>query len=581
MKQDSIHNRLKYLQAVILLLATILCACTQNLWRTDAQSSIRAVSPASDNHTITDPRSYYLFLSGQRCMSVQDWPCAISEFTAALEHDPSSPYLHLQLAHLYTLKGEFDEAITWCKKAVGLDPGYTDAHYLLGRIYASLNRYPEAVSEYSLLLEGNPDDEEAYLTLATLHAEQKNYRAAVKIVQQLLTVNPKSETGYFYLGNLYTDLKKYDQAEKHYNKALELMPGYEPALINLALLYEEREDIPNAMAAIQKILEVNPENYRMRDKLAYLFIKTGNLEEALIQYIYIRDTKPFLAEEVATKIGLIYFEREQWELAAQEFTAALKINQSNDRLLYYKGSALEKINKLDEAVQNFSNVPETSKFYSQAQIHRAYIADTQGDSRTAQLIIQNAIKAKKDDIELYRFLASLHEKENNIAESIKVLNEALDIKRDDEDVLFYLGVLYDKASMAQESIDAMQAVLKINSQNAEALNFIGYTYADKGINLDEAERLIKKALKLKPDDGYITDSLGWVYFKKGELKKALKELERAVTLAPKDPVIMEHLADACLQDSQKSRALQLYQKALELDPSKTDIRKKIDELANQ
>ncbi|MBP1720094.1 MAG: Peptidoglycan-binding LysM, partial [Deltaproteobacteria bacterium] len=79
----------------------------------------------------------------------------------------------------------------------------------------------------------------------------------------------------------------------------------------------------------------------------------------------------------------------------------------------------------------------------------------------------------------------------------------------------------------QEGIRQMRRVLENNPDHAQALNYIGYTYAEKEISLDEAEALVKRALELKPDDGYITDSLGWVYFKKGQLDKAIAELEKA------------------------------------------------------
>ena len=62
----------------------------------------------------------------------------------------------------------------------------------------------------------------------------------------------------------------------------------------------------------------------------------------------------------------------------------------------------------------------------------------------------------------------------------------------------------------------MQKVIALDPKHANALNYLGYTYADLGRNLDEAERLVKEALKYKPNDGYITDSLGWVYYKKGQ-----------------------------------------------------------------
>ncbi|MFY9706003.1 MAG: tetratricopeptide repeat protein, partial [Desulfobacterales bacterium] len=67
-----------------------------------------------------------------------------------------------------------------------------------------------------------------------------------------------------------------------------------------------------------------------------------------------------------------------------------------------------------------------------------------------------------------------------------------------------------------------------------------------------------------PDDGYITDSLGWVYYKMGDYSKALTVLKRAVELVPEDPVIMEHLGDAYLKANDKKNALQSYERSLKL-----------------
>ena len=120
--------------------------------------------------------------------------------------------------------------------------------------------------------------------------------------------------------------------------------------------------------------------------------------------------------------------------------------------------------------------------------------------------------------------------------------------------------------------------MEIKPDHPQALNYIGYTYADRGIQLDEAEKLIKRALELKPDDGYITDSLGWLYFKKGEIEKAVAELEKAHQLAPEDPVIAEHLGDVYGKQNQVEKAIQMYERSLKLDPKKTEVQDKLKKL---
>ena len=87
----------------------------------------------------------------------------------------------------------------------------------------------------------------------------------------------------------------------------------------------------------------------------------------------------------------------------------------------------------------------------------------------------------------------------------------------------------------------------MNPQNADALNHLGYTWAERGENIDEAEKLIRRALEMHPDNAAIIDSLAWVYYQRGDYKAAVRELEKATANGGRDPVIVEHLGDVYLK----------------------------------
>ena len=144
---------------------------------------------------------------------------------------------------------------------------------------------------------------------------------------------------------------------------------------------------------------------------------------------------------------------------------------------------------------------------------------------------------------------------------------------------FRLGVVYDKAHDTEQCIREMKTVVKADPTHVEALNYLGYTYAEHGINLDEAEELIKRAMKNKPDDGYITDSLGWVYYKKGLYRKALMLLLEASRLVPDDPTILEHVGDAYVKLNEPKNGLKYYKKAAEKKKKdKVQLEQKIESL---
>jgi tetratricopeptide (TPR) repeat protein len=99
------------------------------------------------------------------------------------------------------------------------------------------------------------------------------------------------------------------------------------------------------------------------------------------------------------------------------------------------------------------------------------------------------------------------------------------------------------------------------------------------VNIDEAEKLIREALRAKPDSGHIIDSLGWVLYKKGQYDKAVVELERAHRLMPQDGTVAEHLGDAYFKQKRYRDALRIYRRALVLENANpTELRKKINQV---
>ncbi len=122
----------------------------------------------------------------------------------------------------------------------------------------------------------------------------------------------------------------------------------------------------------------------------------------------------------------------------------------------------------------------------------------------------------------------------------------------------------------------MRRVLSLDPGNADALNFIGYSYADRGIHLDEAEQMIVQALKIKPDSGYILDSMGWVHFRKSNYESALTYLKKALEFLPEDPGVMEHLGDVYFETGRRQEALEWYRKAIKADPANSRLKNKMD-----
>jgi Tfp pilus assembly protein PilF len=124
----------------------------------------------------------------------------------------------------------------------------------------------------------------------------------------------------------------------------------------------------------------------------------------------------------------------------------------------------------------------------------------------------------------------------------------------------------------------MKRAIEINPKNAPALNYLGYTWAEMGVQLDEAEDLIQRALKITPNDGFYIDSLGWVYYQRGDFARAVEQLEKAVELTVDDPTIIEHLADAYEKAGKQERAVARYRDGLKHSKEAEQIKRIRDKI---
>lgn len=186
--------------------------------------------------------------------------------------------------------------------------------------------------------------------------------------------------------------------------------------------------------------------------------------------------------------------------------------------------------------------------------------------------------------EFYFVLASLYRKEDRPEEGKAVFRQAEKAFPDNVKVLFEYALFLDRLGEIDEAIVQMEKVLLLDPDEPYALNYVGYTWADREMNLEKALEYVSRAVSLKPEDGYVQDSLGWVYFKMKDFSRAVEELEKAVALQNDDPTINEHLGDAYLKKGEQEKALASYLQAVALyqdEDKKEQVIVKIRKIRNR
>ncbi len=140
-------------------------------------------------------------------------------------------------------------------------------------------------------------------------------------------------------------------------------------------------------------------------------------------------------------------------------------------------------------------------------------------------------------------------------------------------IFYSRGTCYERLKNWPAAEADLQKALELYPDQPLALNYLGYSWIDQNRNLKQGMALIEKAVALKPDDGYIVDSLGWAHYKLGNYAEAVRFLERAVELKPQDPVLNDHLGDALWRVGREREAKFQWDQALTLDPEPEEMEK--------
>ena len=138
--------------------------------------------------------------------------------------------------------------------------------------------------------------------------------------------------------------------------------------------------------------------------------------------------------------------------------------------------------------------------------------------------------------------------------------------------MFYSrGVAEERANDWARAEADLKKALALQPNQPLVLNYLGYSWIDKGENLGDALGMIKHAVDLRPNDGYIVDSLGWAYFHLHDFDHATEYLERAIELLPEDPTINDHLGDAYWRSGRLAEARYQWRRALQFQPENDEI----------
>lgn len=273
--------------------------------------------------------------------------------------------------------------------------------------------------------------------------------------------------------------------------------------------------------------------------------------------------------------------------ARQLMNLALWLAPDQPYYRYYSGILLEMGGDYAAAAQAYESLLDNPVLVRGAKLRLSEVYARMGDLDKAWQEIRGLLKEFPHEIAVHRSagqLAFLREDYKRAASEYTWLLDQLPEDAEDKvrvELLFARGASYERGHIYDKAEADLRAVLALDPANAQVLNYLGYMWVDRNENLTEAFDMLKKAHLLAPDDGAVTDSLGWAYYRTGDFEAAVKYLEIAVQQDPGSAEIADHLGDAYAKVGQQMDARKYWRLALELldkggeAPSK-DFREKVE-----
>lgn len=492
---------------------------------------------------------------------------ALKEYLAALEHDTESTFLMARIAVLYHRMGNQRDAVFYAERALRLSPANIEILVLLGDIYIASGEPEKGFNAYSKSIQLAPNQRDAYFKVAKIYADKKDLDMAEKMIYKGIEVGPPSPFAYYFLGSISTENKMLDRGLEFHQEALSLDPNFEPAHIGIAIIYERQGKIQAAINVYRHILNrINPKNRQSVNRLVQLLMKTKSFDDAL-------NLLGRLFEEDPTNIDLsfqmvqVLVEKKEFSKAIKQLLPIVAARQNDLRLQVYLAALFEENNESDKAILTYQALLEKNPnaYDVRIRLGSLYFYQLKDVSKAlAQGELAKKIAPQRTEAYLFTGLV-LHEVER-YDDAAAALLKGIEKNPMLPDLHFHLGATFDKLERFDDMVMEMKKAIDLDSDYANALNYLGYTFADNGIRLNEAVKLINRALKIRPDDGYFIDSLGWAYYRKGEVRNALRLLKKAVSLVPNDPVIHEHLGEVYLKNGRTELAREAWMRSLSLDP---------------
>ncbi|RCL02807.1 MAG: Tetratricopeptide repeat protein [Candidatus Tokpelaia sp. JSC188] len=488
------------------------------------------------------------YLAGLVATEENNIDVATDYFRQALSYEPENTLVKQKLLFTSLLSGKFKEAVNLATTSLHNDNDIKRvARLLLSADAFNRQRFREAKSNIQHLDFGLIDRLTSTLLSAWADYGIGNFQSACRQLEQLEGPSWYELFRNYHLALMHALNGQKQAAEQSFQQSIKDQEGsiaipdiYERVIIaytSFKLLNNERQEAIKVLKHAETIL-------LGRNTLR---IFREQIEKCKNPGHFISKAAAGAAEAIYN-IGTIINYAGGGVYACIYLNIALAMRPGNDAILLQLADLAIKSHQLDQAIIFYQDVAKQSPYFHDASLRLSLNLADIGEFDKAISNLNYLTALYPEDTQFLLALSSIYMHNFRYTEAAKVFDHIMEqpnINQKDRWSLFYQrGIVYEQLKEWNKAEIEFRKALKLYPEHPEVLNYLGYSLIDRNIKLDEALAMVCKAAELRPQDGYIIDSLGWAYYKLGHYRNAVSELEKAIKLRPEDSTINDHLGNA-------------------------------------
>jgi tetratricopeptide (TPR) repeat protein len=513
----------------------------------------------------TSPAGNYL--AGRVAKANRDMGAASAYYNAALRADPKNEDL-LEYTFLSELaKGSIDSAVPLAERLLKLDRSQRIPRLVLAARSLKHARYTLARTQLARATQGPIGDLTATLMSAWALAGAGQSRKAAAGITQLQGPDWYVVFKDLHAGLIYDLGGNRKEAGKHLARAYK----YDSASIRTVDAYARWLSRNGKADEAKKVYEDFAKSFPDHPlvEMALAELKNGKQLAPMVK------TPAAGAAEALFGLGTALGKQGGEDIGLVYLQLAVYLDPDHPLSLLSLADIYENIKKPELAVEAYDRIPANSPIKRNAEIQRALDLEVMGKHEEATKALDQIIAKNPDDREAIVALGNVQRSRKMYKEAAETYTKAIDrVKKPtkrDWGMFYFRGISYERSKNWPLAEKDLERALELYPDQPQVLNYLGYSWVDQGLHLDKAIKMIRRAVELRPNDGYIVDSLGWAQYRLGHYQEASDALERAIELKPEDPVINDHLGDVYWKVGRQLEAHFQWRHARDNKPEPEDL----------